>query len=77
MVLLQGMSQLAVGLSIGFLCSLGLAQILEALLVGVKPTDPATLAVVAVVLMLAGLIGSVIPARRAIEVDPIVALRTE
>ena len=75
MVFAQGMRQLAVGLAVGLAASLGLTRVLSALLVGVKPADPATMVTVALILTLAGVVGSAIPALRAIQVDPIAALR--
>jgi ABC-type antimicrobial peptide transport system permease subunit len=47
------------------------------MLVGVTPTDPLTFVSVALLLILAGSLGCAIPARRAIRVDPVVALRNE
>jgi predicted permease len=76
MVFAQGMRQLLIGLAIGLAASFALTHVLAALVVvQVKPADPATYLTVALVLILAGAIGSAIPARRAIKVDPIVALR--
>jgi putative ABC transport system permease protein len=46
-------------------------------LIGVSPGDPITLLGVVLVLVLAGIVGCAIPARRAVRVDPIVALRYE
>jgi ABC-type antimicrobial peptide transport system permease subunit len=47
------------------------------MLVGITPADPLTFASVTLVLILAGVLGCAIPARRAIRVDPVVALRNE
>jgi putative ABC transport system permease protein len=77
MVFAQGMRQLLMGLALGLAASLGVMRILGSLLVGVVPADPTTLVAVAVVLSLAGVAGCIIPARRAANVDPIVALRYE
>jgi len=50
-------------------------RVLRAELVHVSPTDPITLVVAALTLMLAAALGCVVPALRAIRVDPVVALR--
>jgi putative ABC transport system permease protein len=50
---------------------------LATVLIGVLPGDPLTFAMVVVVLILAGVVGCAIPARRAMRVDPVVALRYE
>jgi putative ABC transport system permease protein len=77
LVFAQGMRQIVLGLGIGIAASLGLTRILGSMLVEVKPADPVTMAAVALVLTGAGVIGSVLPARRAIQIDPVVALRHE
>jgi predicted permease len=75
LVFSQGMKQLAIGLALGLAAAFGVTRALTALLVGVSPSDPATFISVAIVLTLAGMLGCMIPARRAIRVDPVVALR--
>jgi ABC-type lipoprotein release transport system permease subunit len=55
----------------------GGAQLMKALLVGVKPVDPTTYASVAVLLTLVALASCFLPVRRAMRVDPMVALRDE
>ena len=65
------------GLGIGVLASLGVSRLLSALLFGVRPGDPATLAGVALALGGVALLASWLPARRASRVDPMVVLREE
>lgn len=77
MVLRRGFSLIAVGIVIGILASLALTRLIAAQLSGVKPTDPWTFSVVAVVVVAAGLAACLIPARRAAHVDPLTALRYE
>jgi predicted permease len=77
LVLRQGMLTTAVGLAIGIAGALVLTRAMQSLLFGVSPTDPLTLLAVALLLGLAALLASYLPARRATKVDPIVALRHE
>jgi putative ABC transport system permease protein len=75
MVFVQGMRQMAIGLAIGLAAAFGITRVVGALLVGVSPTDPITFGGVALVLTLAAVAGCAVPARRAMRVDPAVALR--
>jgi putative ABC transport system permease protein len=77
MVLNEGMWPVAVGLLLGFAASLAVNRILQSQLVGVSPYDPVTLAGAPAVLIVVALLACQIPARRAMAVDPLVALRHE
>jgi len=71
----QGMVPLIFGLAIGLPTSMAVNRILKAALIQVSPGDPLTLAVASAVLILSAALGCWIPARRAMRVDPVVALR--
>jgi predicted permease len=77
MVLRQGMTPAVAGLVTGFGASLPAARLMEGLLFGISPLDPPTLAIVAFVIMVVAVAACYIPARRATNVDPMVALRYE
>ena len=77
MVMRDGLRLATTGLAIGFVLTLLLRSVLKSLLVGVSATDPLTLAVTAVLLLLVAILASYVPARRAARVDPMVALRFE
>jgi putative ABC transport system permease protein len=77
LVFLQGMRQMSIGLAVGLAAAIGLTRVLRALLAGVSPTDVTTLAGVCLLLAAAATLGCYLPARRAMRVDPLVALRHE
>jgi ABC-type antimicrobial peptide transport system permease subunit len=77
LVVWQGMGMTAAGLTLGMAGAAVGARVLEKLLFGVRPNDPLTLAVVAALVSGVALLACWVPARRAMRVDPIVALRSE
>jgi predicted permease len=77
MVLRAGFSQIAIGLALGIPAAIGAGKLMTAQLFNVKPWDPSMLALATFLLALAALLASVIPARRAASVEPMVALRSE
>ena len=77
LVVWQGMRMVLLGGLVGLGVALALTRFLRSLLYEVEATDPLTFAGVALVLALAALLASYLPARRAAKVDPVVALRCE
>ena len=77
MILKQGVAVVLVGVTIGIGAALGLTRLMSKLLFGVAAQDPVTFAAVAALLLLVAVLASYLPARRAMRVDPIVALRYE
>jgi predicted permease len=75
MVLRQGLGLAIAGAAVGLVCALIVSHLMAGLLYGVRPTDPLTFAGVALLLIGVALLACYIPARRAIRVDPLVALR--
>ncbi|MGH9434941.1 MAG: ABC transporter permease [Terriglobia bacterium] len=77
MVIGNGIKLALVGIAAGIIGALALTRFLSSILYGVKPDDPATLAVVSLILAAVAILACYIPARRAARVDPLVALRDE
>jgi putative ABC transport system permease protein len=77
MVLRQGAKLALVGVCIGVAAAFGLARLMTSLLFGVTAHDPLTFGAVAALLISIALVACYIPARRAMKVDPMVALRYE
>jgi putative ABC transport system permease protein len=76
-VLRQGLGLAIVGAAVGLACALIVSHLMASLLYGVRPTDPLTFVGVALLFVAVALLACYIPARRAIRVDPLVALRYE
>jgi len=76
LVMLQGLTLVAVGLLIGLVTSLALGRLMSSLMYGISPMDPATYSVVTIVLVVASFAACWIPATRASRLDPNSALRT-
>jgi putative ABC transport system permease protein len=77
MVMGHGLRLAAIGLAIGLALALAVTRVMSKVLFGVSPTDPVTFATILVLLALVALLACYIPARRATNVDPMVALRYE
>ena len=77
LVLRQAALLAGAGIAAGLVFALAGTRALRAQLFGVSPSDPATLAAVAVLLLAVAAVAACVPARRASRVDPLVALRTE
>jgi predicted permease len=77
MIVLQSVRLALIGVVVGIAGALATTRLMQSLLFEVQPTDPATLAIVAACLVLLAAVASWVPARRAMRVDPVEALRTQ
>jgi predicted permease len=77
LVFSQGLRQLAIGLGVGTAAAAAATRVLTSLLAQVSPTDPLSLVTASLIMASAAVLGCLIPARRAMRIDPIVALRHE
>ncbi len=73
----RGLNLVATGLVIGLLSAAFMTRLLQGLLYGISPLDPITWASAAALLVVAGMLAAIIPARRASRIDPLVAMRQE
>jgi putative ABC transport system permease protein len=76
-VLGRGLVVIGIGVTIGLVASLSLTRMIDSALWGVTSTDPATYAVVLATLLAVACLACYVPARRALKVDPLVAMRQE
>jgi putative ABC transport system permease protein len=76
-VVRQGLTLSGIGLALGLGLALAMNRVLDSLVFGISATDPTTLAVVVGVVALVALCACLVPAGRAVRVDPMVALRYE
>jgi putative ABC transport system permease protein len=77
MILRQGMTLVMVGLVIGLASAFALTRMMKTLLFQIEPTDPITFAGVSATLAMVALMACYVPARRALRIDPLQALRSE
>jgi putative ABC transport system permease protein len=77
LILRQALGLAGAGIVIGFLGAAAATRLLTSMLFGVKPSDPLTYVAVVGIVLAAALIASYVPVRRAMRVDPMVALRYE
>jgi ABC-type antimicrobial peptide transport system permease subunit len=77
LILQEGVFILLVGFVLGFAGTLALGRYVESVLYGVRPLNPIVLASVTVILAAVGILACLIPARRAAQIDPVIALREE
>ena len=77
LIMRQGALQTALAVSVGLLLSLAAGRVLSQILYGVSPSDPFSLIASSFMLAAAALLACFLPARRATQVNPITALRTE
>ena len=77
LIIRQGLALALVGSAVGLVSAFMLARLMTKLLYGVAPTDPATFAGVATLLIAVALLACYIPARRAMRIDPVSAMRCE
>jgi putative ABC transport system permease protein len=77
LILGQGLKLALIGVALGLAAALAMTRWMESLLFEVRPTDPLTFCLIAVVLLCVALVACWVPARRATQVDPLLALRSE
>jgi ABC-type antimicrobial peptide transport system permease subunit len=76
-IILKGLVPIAIGAAVGVGAAYGLSQLMANQIYGITATDPWTFTGVVMVLGVVGVLACVLPARRAMRVDPLIALRSE
>ena len=77
LVVRQSVQFAAIGIVVGIVASLAITRVLGSVLYGVSPSDPTTLIVVSVIMLIIAVLASYVPAQRAMSVDPAEALRAD
>jgi putative ABC transport system permease protein len=77
LVVKQGMKLSMIGIAIGLLASIALMRFMGSLLYGVSATDPPTIILILILITAVTLVACLVPARRAVKTDPMLALRCE
>jgi len=77
LILYQGLKLVVIGVVIGLAAAFAVTRVISNLLFGVTATDPVTFAVVSLLLIVVAVFASYVPARRALKVSPMIALRSE
>jgi putative ABC transport system permease protein len=77
LIVTQGMSMVLIGVALGLAASFALTRVMSSLLFGVTATDPATFTAVSLLLIAVAFIACCVPARSAMKLDPMVAVRHE
>jgi putative ABC transport system permease protein len=77
LILKQGLTLTVVGVILGLVAGFALTRLLTGLLFGVEALDPTTFATISLLLVLVSLLACYLPARRAMRIDPMMALRYE
>jgi predicted permease len=77
LVTMQGLIVVGSGVLAGLAVAFGSARLIEKLLYGVKPSDPATFVLTPALMLAVALVAILLPARRATQIDPVLALRSE
>ena len=77
MVVSSGMKPILIGIVIGLVAAVGLSGLVRSLVFGIRPTDPLTFGVVALLLVLVGVLANAVPAYRATRIEPVRTLREE
>jgi putative ABC transport system permease protein len=77
MVVRQSVQFAVIGIAVGIVTTIAITRVLSSVLYGVSPTDPTTLIVVSIIMLLIAILASYVPAQRAMSVDPVEALRAD